>query len=488
MPETPRICLLSPAVIASLPTTGERYAVRDTEVRGLAVRVYPTGTKVYTLDYRVAGDRAKHRISLGTFPDVSLAKARSAARAAKVSATTDRRNPAQERADAAEQRRATATAAREARAAQLAAREAERHAKRERTRHTVHRLALDYLRDRRTQLGHTTALNYSSTITRYLTGTFGQQPISALTQSSVRELLRTVQEGTPPKGVPPAKGKPRKTGGESAARSLRQYLSCVWHYAAEEREIVSGVSPVPGAAKLGLLALEKERFLTPAECAQIMTALDTAVLVGLTPAPKRVRARKTTPSAKHRPKSVDIPIPANPVAVAAIRFALHTGWRRSEVLTLQWGMLRRDLGTVILPATKTGESVRAPSQAAWELLERVPRVVGSPYVFPSPRCDGRKPLGDVSRLWDAVRHAAGVRGTRFHDLRHTAASLAINAGATLEEVRSMLGHLSARTTMRYAKLIPTTGLRASEKLSGALAAAQAAPVATVTPITRASSK
>ncbi|MCC7055696.1 MAG: tyrosine-type recombinase/integrase [Gemmatimonadaceae bacterium] len=84
-----------------------------------------------------------------------------------------------------------------------------------------------------------------------------------------------------------------------------------------------------------------------------------------------------------------------------------------------------------------------------------------------------------------MRHAADLRGARLHDLRHTAASLAINAGTSLVEVQAMLGRKSARATQRYAKLIPSTGVRAAEKLSVALDAAAKAPVPTVTPITSA---
>lgn len=351
--------------------------------------------------------------------------------------------------------------------------------------HTVEQLARDYVRDRRTQLAPSTAGLYESIITRYLTGAFGQRPLPELTQSEARDVLRTVQEGALPAGVVPTKGRTTRIGGEGAARTLRRFLASVWHYASEERELVSGACPIPAASKLGLVELEKERFLTPAECARLLAVLDLAERTGLPPAPHRARKRKDGEKAKHRPHvGVDTPFPADPTAVAALRFALHTGWRRGEVLTLRWEMLRKDLRVIILPDTKTGESVRALSPAAWKLLETLPTIVGVPWCFPSPR-NPQKPLADVARLWDAVRHAATLPGTRLHDLRHTAASLAINAGATLAEVQSMIGHLSARTTARYAKLIPATGLRAANKLAGALEKATKLQPTPITPIRKA---
>src|SRR5262245_14274340 len=51
------------------------------------------------------------------------------------------------------------------------------------------------------------------------------------------------------------------------------------------------------------------------------------------------------------------------------------------------------------------------------------------------------------RYWlDAVK-TCGLAGLRVHDLRHTAASLAVNSGANPEVVQLMLGHASAAMTL-----------------------------------------
>jgi integrase len=52
------------------------------------------------------------------------------------------------------------------------------------------------------------------------------------------------------------------------------------------------------------------------------------------------------------------------------------------------------------------------------------------------------------REWDLVKERAGLdAGFRFHDLRHTAASLAIASGADVKQVQLMLGHESATMTL-----------------------------------------
>jgi integrase len=54
----------------------------------------------------------------------------------------------------------------------------------------------------------------------------------------------------------------------------------------------------------------------------------------------------------------------------------------------------------------------------------------------------------VRRVFRPALKEAGVKTIRIHDLRHTAASIAISAGATPNMVKEMLGHSDVQTTMR----------------------------------------
>jgi integrase len=61
------------------------------------------------------------------------------------------------------------------------------------------------------------------------------------------------------------------------------------------------------------------------------------------------------------------------------------------------------------------------------------------------------------RIFDPAATAAGLAPPllRVHDLRHTAASLAIQAGANIKSVQEQLGHRSATLTLdRYGHLFP----------------------------------
>ena len=56
--------------------------------------------------------------------------------------------------------------------------------------------------------------------------------------------------------------------------------------------------------------------------------------------------------------------------------------------------------------------------------------------------------------FDRAAAAAGLEGLVPHELRHTAASLAIASGASIKGVQSMLGHASAAMTLdRYGHLL-----------------------------------
>jgi integrase len=53
------------------------------------------------------------------------------------------------------------------------------------------------------------------------------------------------------------------------------------------------------------------------------------------------------------------------------------------------------------------------------------------------------------RVWIPATRAAGVEGLRFHDLRHTAATLAVAAGASTRELMVRMGHSSSAAALRY---------------------------------------
>lgn len=63
--------------------------------------------------------------------------------------------------------------------------------------------------------------------------------------------------------------------------------------------------------------------------------------------------------------------------------------------------------------------------------------------------------GEFRWKFDPVATAAGVDGLVPHELRHTAASLAIRSGAGIKVIQKMLGHKTVTLTLdRYGHLFP----------------------------------
>jgi Phage integrase family len=70
-------------------------------------------------------------------------------------------------------------------------------------------------------------------------------------------------------------------------------------------------------------------------------------------------------------------------------------------------------------------------------------------VFPAERGGPIRRSNFTRRVWTPATRAAGVEGLRFHDLRHTAATLAVAAGTSTRELMVRMGHSSSAAALRY---------------------------------------
>ncbi len=142
---------------------------------------------------------------------------------------------------------------------------------------------------------------------------------------------------------------------------------------------------------------------------------------------------------------------------------LATGLRRGEIMALQWDDL--DFETGVLNVSRQVCSVRGKLEisqpktknsirkivlppAVVEVLREYKKTVHSRWMFPSPVKEDM-PLGPgvaLKRL-HVILERAGCKHVRFHDLRHTFATLALSNGMDVKTLSAMLGHVSAATTM-----------------------------------------
>ena len=143
---------------------------------------------------------------------------------------------------------------------------------------------------------------------------------------------------------------------------------------------------------------------------------------------------------------------------------LMTGLRRGEICALMWrdfdakagtlGISRtlhsKGQGVYALGDTKTSQGNRTiilPESVAALLRARKKNSI-SQWIFPQPTSP-ELPMnpGTAYRRLKTLLEEAGLPSIRFHDLRHTFATLALQNGMDVKTLSAMLGHVSAATTL-----------------------------------------
>ncbi len=128
------------------------------------------------------------------------------------------------------------------------------------------------------------------------------------------------------------------------------------------------------------------------------------------------------------------------------------GLRRENVLAMEWGWLDWEAGTLTVPAehdkAKKGFCIHLSQGVLGILRQRDGN--GSRWVFPSPKTG--LPYCTCRGAWVVACSRARLEGLRMHDLRHTYASLMLESGADIIDVKNALAHTQLKTTEVYLHL------------------------------------
>lgn len=162
-------------------------------------------------------------------------------------------------------------------------------------------------------------------------------------------------------------------------------------------------------------------------------------------------------------------LPAEQRVLATLAYWL--GWRRGELLSLEWKQVDLDTGVVKLDPGSTknrdGRTAILPPEALRVLREwRTSTGVITRWVV---HRDGAQ-VRDHYDAWRSACERAGVPGLLLHDLRRSAARNYVRAGVSQNVVMRVLGHRTQSMLTRY-DIVSEQDLReAAERVGGAAAA------------------
>ena len=261
-------------------------------------------------------------------------------------------------------------------------------------------------------LSASTAARYRSALDVHILPTFGRVPVARITRKHLREWISTMTA----------------TSSAATVRKNVSVVSQILDQAVKDSRIVT--SPATGL-DLPRIHHEERRYLTAEQVSQLAKAAgENALFVYV-------------------------------LAYCGLRFGEAAALTVSDVNFERRRMrIHRSVTVVdsriVVSGTKSNQArdVPVPGFLLAMLHDRLKGMSEDALVFPASRGGYLRANNVRRRWWDKAVKASGVpEGLTPHELRHTAASLAITAGANIKTLQRMLGHASAALTLdRYGHL------------------------------------
>lgn len=305
-----------------------------------------------------------------------------------------------------------------------------------------------YLREGCSEKKATTLATDKGRIERHIKPLLGRKDARTLKKREIEQFMRDVADGKTATDVRTGKrGRAIVEGGKGTATRTVGLLGGIFSFGVD-RGILSD-NPARGIKRFK--DGQVERFLSEDELSRLGAALSAMESDG----------------------------EVSPFAAAAIRLLLFSGARRGEILGLKWDWVDFERGLIVLPDSKTGRKPIYLSAPAQEILSKLPRFEGNPFVICAEKPG--KHLADLKRPWARLCEKAGITNLRVHDLRHNFASAGATGGLSLHLIGKLLGHLRTETTARYSHLADDPIRAANERIANRLSHSLNGGIAAETP-------
>lgn len=262
-----------------------------------------------------------------------------------------------------------------------------------------------------------------------LVSDFGNLPLKNFTL----QLIENYQSRKLAQPRPPLKGS-KISRPPLALATINRQLACIKHMftkASDWNMVSDATCKQVHKVKLGKENNRRDKFLSAEEIQALLDACDSNVIsiTGKTIQQKQAHLK--------------------PIII----FALNTGCRKDEILSLKWENVDLKHGFINLVETKNGDRRQIPiNDTLRETLKGLTRRLDVPFVFHDPETGKR--FQDIHRSFNTACRKAGIHDFVFHSLRHTFASHLVMAGVDLTTVSRLMGHKSLTMTLRYSHLAP----------------------------------
>jgi integrase len=176
-----------------------------------------------------------------------------------------------------------------------------------------------------------------------------------------------------------------------------------------------------------------------------------------------------TPKTKGSARRIDL----SPMAVKALaEWKMASGGQadanyEEEIKELQ----EKEQALMAQSTGAPGGDIPSPAlhQELTQIRAKVKRLRGAPLVFPNESGEPMNYSNMVQRYYRKALKDAGIPQIRFHDLRHTYASLLLSQGENVKYIQTQMGHSSPTVTLNvYAHLMKGENQEAACRLENTI--------------------